>query len=105
MKKLSENIRPKSIHHEQKKLLEKEILDFFIDTQTNTLKNSIAVNLSCCPACFSKRQKFYLNKLNFKLEECLDCGLIFTNPRPLESSIVDFFSKSKSPWALATSCS
>jgi 2-polyprenyl-3-methyl-5-hydroxy-6-metoxy-1,4-benzoquinol methylase len=96
MKKLSENIRPKSIHHEQKKLLEKEILDFFIDTQTNTLKNSIAVNLSCCPACFSKRQKFYLIKLNFKLEECLDCGLIFTNPRPLESSIVDFFSKSKS---------
>lgn len=96
MKTLTENIRPKNIHHEQRQLLDKEILNFFIDSKTNTLKESIAVNLECCPACLSNNRRFYLNKLNFRLEECLVCGLVFTNPRPLENSIVEFFSKSKS---------
>lgn len=96
MKNFTENIRPKNIHHEQRQLLEKEILNFFIDSKTSTLKESIAVNLDCCPACLEKNYTFYLNKLNFRLEECLVCGFVFTNPRPLESAIVEFFSKSKS---------
>jgi len=54
--------------------------------------------LKNCPACksgsikfFLKSQDYFLSKEEFQLDECNDCGLRFTNPRPGFNEILKYY--------------
>ncbi len=56
----------------------------------NTLKK--------CPACNSEEHKlflttkdYFLSHENFNILTCQDCGLMFTNPRPLDSDLWKYY--------------
>lgn len=39
------------------------------------------ITLPCCPVCDGTRSRPKYEKFNLRLVECVDCGLVFTNPR------------------------
>ena len=54
----------------------------------------ILETLQGCPSCASKRKAraidcrdYTFSKTTFTIDECADCGLLYTNPRPSESAI------------------
>ena len=54
--------------------------------------------LKNCPACksgsiksFFKSRDYFLSKEEFLVEECNECGLRFTNPRPGFSEILKYY--------------
>lgn len=49
-----------------------------------------------CPACNSKRFEHKYQKMEFKFVSCKKCNTIFINPRPTESSLEKFYTKTKS---------
>jgi len=59
------------------------------------------ITLTHCPSCggaelnpFIQAKDTTYSKLDFQLVRCKDCGLVFTNPRPLEAENADYY---KSP--------
>lgn len=44
-----------------------------------------------CPVCYSENHFLYI-KTNYCINKCENCGLLFTNPRPTEESISNYFS-------------
>ncbi|MFC2176394.1 class I SAM-dependent methyltransferase [Bacteroidota bacterium] len=54
--------------------------------------------IKTCPACGSEKQTENItcvdhtySKDDFKVTECGDCGLLFTNPRPTENAIGEYY--------------
>lgn len=54
--------------------------------------------LKVCPVCGSGNIKFYsktkdylVSKNEFSIEKCSDCGFLFTNPRPFENDLGDYY--------------
>jgi len=63
-----------------------------------------SVHLPKCPSCDSVRTKRmrtpghwidygFFHEGEYGLERCLDCGLVFTNPRPTENHLAEFYSR------------
>lgn len=48
-----------------------------------------------CPACNSKKKKFFFNKNSFKYYQCLNCETIYITPRPNEKLLNRFYANSK----------
>jgi SAM-dependent methyltransferase len=94
MKIKEASIRPKILHDNYAELLSTEIRSFFIENGVAELKKDIAVWVNC-PACDADDSRHYLSKEGLQLHKCEQCSLIFMNPRPTESAMVEFFSKSK----------
>lgn len=88
------DIRPKSIKEEYEKLRFEEIESFFFDENTGQFKKGILAKI-LCPACDHDNYKLFLNKEGFQLQSCLNCDLVFVNPRPTEAAQIDFYSQSK----------
>jgi 2-polyprenyl-3-methyl-5-hydroxy-6-metoxy-1,4-benzoquinol methylase len=58
--------------------------------------------LSSCPICESSRLENFLNvkdnflsKENFSISSCLNCGLKFTNPRPKDDNLSEYYQSEK----------
>jgi len=89
-----EKIRPNLSTKKFQKLLQEEIKSFFFYKNTDQIQTDIFTEINC-PACYSNNSKLFLNKMGFKLKRCIDCGLVFLNPRPTEAAQIKFFSQSK----------
>lgn len=87
-------IRPAQSQCIVEKEFSREIKKHFLDRKTGKLKREIGVKVDACPACQRSSFKKYLKKNGFDLLKCLNCGMLFVNPRPNERSVADFFSKS-----------
>ena len=48
-----------------------------------------------CPACSSTRFQNWCSKMGFTFMQCVRCKTVFVNPRPSESSLEQFYTKSK----------
>ena len=48
-----------------------------------------------CPACQSKDSRFYGEKMGFVYVECMQCGTVYTNPRPSQKLLHDFYATSQ----------
>ena len=90
-----ESIRPLEISNRCVQLMKKEIFSFFIDPISKKMKENIA-DYTNCLACGNTETDYYLDINGFKLERCSQCGFIFVNPRPKESTLINFFKRSES---------
>jgi 2-polyprenyl-3-methyl-5-hydroxy-6-metoxy-1,4-benzoquinol methylase len=48
-----------------------------------------------CPACQSKKEKFFLKKKGFRYSICINCSTYYMNPRPTLKILDDFYKNSK----------
>jgi len=80
------DIRPKN-------LLKKYTLLYQNDLKI--LKSSSLVSVNC-PACNSKRFQPKYKKMGFSFVVCTKCTTLYITPRPSESSLEKFYSKTKS---------
>ena len=58
--------------------------------------------LSSCPFCKSSKLEnflnvtdYFLSKEEFSIYSCVDCGLKFTNPRPMDANLSDYYQSEK----------
>jgi 2-polyprenyl-3-methyl-5-hydroxy-6-metoxy-1,4-benzoquinol methylase len=87
------NIRPEDTEKKYNELLTSEISDYFLDNN-GRIKGDISVDVNCL-ACDENDSKLFMEKDGFALQHCNHCGLVYLNPRPTESVLIDFFSNSK----------
>lgn len=80
-------IRPDSLYHKYKDILEKEIAGFFPD-QSRFIK----IN---CPGCGERRFKKAFVKLGFQYCKCSQCGSLFVSPRPTAEMLENFYRNSE----------
>lgn len=87
MKTLNDkNIRPRN-------LLKNYNLLYQNDLQILKKNQLVSVN---CPACDSKRNRIKYKKMGFNFVICKKCITLYVTPRPTESSLEEFYSKTKS---------
>lgn len=48
-----------------------------------------------CPACASNDSHFYREKMGFVYVKCTQCGTVYTNPRPSQKLLHDFYATSQ----------
>jgi SAM-dependent methyltransferase len=70
-------------------------------------EQSIRWETVACPLCGDGRDREFLRAngddgVEYRLAECPTCGMVFTNPRPDESSIGHFYPEDYSPYQLPT---
>ena len=87
---LSENkIRPPKLI----KLAEKCVVE---DLKIFRNKKFIKIN---CPTCNSKKLETYLTKNKFQFQKCINCSMVFQNPRPSPETL-EFYYKNATSLAL-----
>jgi len=69
-------------------------------------------NITSCNLCGSKKNKIFLNAVKdnvynipgiFQMKQCLNCGLVFLSPRPLESEIANLYPEEYGPYHIGKS--
>lgn len=56
-------------------------LQVLFDPQTGDLKSEYAEEVNECPVCGSRASKLYCNKDGFIHKRCLNCSMVYINPR------------------------
>lgn len=79
-------IRPKELHE--------KYLSLCIEDAKH-LDRSLFETIDC-PACRSKNYKNHLTKNEYIYVKCDECGTVFCNPRPSESTLENFYEKAES---------
>ena len=59
------------------------------------LKNKKKFVKVFCPACQSKKEKFFLKKNGFRYSTCVNCLTSYMNPRPTAKILEHFYKNSK----------
>lgn len=81
------DIRPKDVMDKSKQYLMEDIA--YVLKQK---KHFVKVN---CPACNSKENSPKFTKYTMTFVECKKCQTVFTNPRPTDAILIDFYKQSK----------
>lgn len=80
--------KPDVIFEKYLKLTEKDVRKEFGRKRNLTVSN--------CPACRSKKTRIVFSHFGFKYGECLACGSVYMNPRPLDADIKKHYLESAS---------
>jgi len=81
------DIRPENIYIEYKKILSKDIQDYFFES-------SALIEIDC-PGCAGKNSEFVFNKMGFDYRACNKCDSLFVSPRPKERALRSFYKNSR----------
>ncbi|NQV02152.1 MAG: hypothetical protein HQ542_05880 [Bacteroidia bacterium] len=82
------DIRPEKIYNEYKRLLSKDIQNYFSDPSVLTKID--------CPGCSDKNSDFVFSKMGLDYRACNKCGSLFVSPRPSEGALRAFYKNSSS---------
>lgn len=81
-------IRPETIYNEYKRLLSKDIQNYYSDPSVLTKID--------CPGCSDKNSDFVFSKMGLDYRACSNCGSLFVSPRPSEDELRAFYQNSTS---------
>jgi len=80
--------KPDVIFEKYLRLTEKDVKKEFGRKKNQAVSN--------CPACRSKKARIVFSHFGFKYVECLACGSVYMNPRPLDADIKKHYLESAS---------